>query len=280
MKYVVKKKVKNLFVVVMAQCIAVFLSCDKTSNHHEGEIQLLERIVYPDVLLHAKSLTQCQIQNAVKYTKYEYDNQNRITKISSYNKSKTLVGTETFTYMENDLIKVVYEEACNPNIETREFAKNGNKITVTIEGGYLNYLGTRTYTFELDEDGFPVKLGSAFPDGSYPLIYQYQDGNLIKLINSSQDYSHQNYSYIYEYDNKKSPFYHCQTPKWYMFYVSNRSGSMNNIVKEIGIAAEDNKVYNETRYKYGYDRNGFPTKRITNSNGKEHVVEFRYKRFF
>ena len=260
-----------------------FISCNKADYDDniidDGKVQLLERIVYPDVLLHAKSLTQDQIQNAVKYSKYEYDNQHRITIISSYNKLETLVVTETFTYRENDLVKVVYEQASTPT-ETREFAKNGNKITFTIEGGYLSYLGTRTYTFELNDDGFPVKFGNTFPDGSYPLTYQYQDGNLIKLINSSQDYSHQNYSYIYEYDKKKSPFYHCQTPKWYMLFVSNRFGSLNNIVKEIGIAAENNKVYNETRYKYEYDRNGFPTKRITKSNGKEYIVEFRYKRMF
>ena len=266
--------------LVFAISIA-FISCNKAdyddSIIDDDTVQLLEMMLYPDIIdYYTKSLTQCQIENAVKYTKYEYDNQNRITKISSYNKSETLVGTETFTYRENDLIKVVYEEPCVQTIRTEEYTKEGKRITCTVKGGYLDYLGTRTYTFELNDDEFPTEFGNKNSDGSYPLIYQYQGGNLIRLINSGE----QNYSYTFKYDKKKSPFYHCQTPSWYMFYISYAFGSKNNLIQEIGVATENNKVYNKTDYKYEYDRNGFPTKRISNINGREYVVEFRYKECF
>jgi effector-binding domain-containing protein len=227
-------------------------------------------MIFPDVVL---DYICDQVDPAVKYTKYNYDKQNRITKISSYNKSETLVCTETFTYRDNNLIKVVYEEICTPTNRTEEYTIEGKRITYTVKGGYLDYLGTRTGTIELNNDELPIKIGSSNQDVSYSSIYQYQDGNLLKIISSGE----QNYSYTFEYDNNKSPFYHCQTPKWYIFYDSYWFGSNNNLMQEIVITTDDNNVYSETVYKYEYDSYGFPTKRILNVNGNEYVLEFRYK---
>ena len=210
------KTISNcLIITVLALAL---MSCDKEIyDNNDGKIQLLERIIYPDpdFLLSAKSLTQCQIVNAVKYEKYEYDNQNRITKILRYNRSETVVGTQTFTYNGNDLVKVVHEGGpCGPDVETWEFARNGNKITITINGGYLSYMGTRTFTFELTEDEFPTNFRS-LDDWSWSpgeTHNQYQDGNLIKRIGSGS----QNYSITFEYDENKSPFYNSQTPRGYI----------------------------------------------------------------
>jgi len=267
-----KKTISNCLII--AVLALAFMSCDKEIYNNDGKIQLLERIIYPDpdFRLNAKSLTQCQTENAVKYEKYEYDNQNRIAKILRYNRSGTVVGTQTFTYNGNDLVKVVHEGGpCGPDVETREFARNGNKITITINGGYLNFMGTRTFTFELTEDEFPTNFRSLddWPWSHGETHNQYQDGNLIKRIGSGS----QDYSITFEYDENKSPFYNSQTPRWYMFYINYNGfgGNKNNLIREIGVGVSS------MEYKYEYDKNGFPTKRTTDSDRREYTIEFRYK---
>jgi len=268
-----------LIFAVFAMSIS-FISCNKANYDDnfldDGTVQLLEMMIHPDVVdYYVKSLTQGQIENAVKYTKYEYDNQNRITKISSYNKSEILVGTETFTYRKNDLIKVLSEEADNSTkVKTTEYTRSGKKVTIKRSSNQGPVIDT---TIELDKEEFPTKFESSGEGWNYLLTSQYQGGNLTKQTTIYKEGGReiQNYSYTFNYDKNKSPFFHCQTPKWYMFYVSHVFGSKNNLIQEIGVAA--GQVYNKTDYKYEYDRNGFPTKRITNINGREYVVEFRYK---
>ena len=44
-------------------------------------------------------------------------------------------------------------------------------------------------------------------------IYTYSEGNAIKIENES-NLSEYPYVALYTYDDKKAPFYYCETPKW------------------------------------------------------------------
>jgi len=263
-----KRLVINYLVIAAFAISALFMSCDKTSNDDNvsdsENVQLLEMLTYSGDV-------SSDVANYVKYVKYEYDNQNRFTRILSYDKSEKLISTETFTYSEKDLVKVVYEEADNSNfIRTTEYAKKGGKITITRRSNQSTNVDT--YTIDLNSDEFPSKFESSGGGWSYVLTSQYQGGNLIKQTTIYKETGvSQSYSNTFKYDNNKSPFYHCKTPKWYMFYLFHMLGSKNNYTwqywSEGGI-----------EYKYEYDNAGFPTKRTSkNSDGKEYVEEFKYK---
>ena len=195
------------------------------------------------------------------YYKYEYDAQNRFTKISYYYEGK-LANTETFFYEGNELVKTEikseYEE------RTIEYLKNGNKITINDIGESMTF----TSTIDLNNDGYPVKYeGISYSSLSYQTItYQYKDGNMIKEI---REY----HFYDYIYDDKKSPFFNCATPKWYMFLnfsEYNGFGNKNNVTEIIGEWGQESEL------SYEYDSDGFPTK-ITSTDGKNASSTLIYK---
>jgi len=189
--------------------------------------------------------------------KYEYDTQNRISKIMMENNGK-LIGMETFSYSENDLINVVYE---NPErIEygyTTNFVKSGSRITATIK--YISEINDQIKIIDLNTDDFPIEVKYSNELGSQVAIYQYQEFNLTKITTISKDYREWVSITTYEYDNKKSPFYNCKTPKWYNYFANDgiMSGQNNvtNVVQEQEYA-DDITI----SFEYTYDDEGFPIK--------------------
>jgi len=245
------------------------ISCNKLEHDDniidDDKVQLLEMLTY-------SSDVSSDVANSVKFVKYEYDNQNRFTKILSYDEFEILVATETFNYSENELVKVEYEEKNNSsNIRTTVYDKKGRGITITRKSNQS--LVVDINTIELNDEELPIKFESSGEGWSYVLTSQYVEGNLTKQTTNykERNIELQSYSNTYKYDKKKSPFYHCQTPKWYMFYLFHMLGSKNNYTWEYWNGGE-------TEYKYEYDNAGFPIKRISKiSGGKENVVEFTYK---
>ncbi|MDR2554767.1 MAG: hypothetical protein LBC64_05000 [Fibromonadaceae bacterium] len=152
--------------------------------------------------------------------KFEYDKQNRIVKIDG----------ETITYADNLI-----------TVGTKKFVIKGN--TVTIEGGS---------TFTINKDGYITNVGDE-------KTFKYKNGNLIEkeYPNPADDVPPTYVGRMDKYDDKKSPFTNCKTPKWLLqglhilgpYYVSK-----NNVLREI--------VYGRgtttTVYKYKYDSYGFP----------------------
>ena len=177
---------------------------------------------------------------------YVYDEDDRITAILEYSNG-VLQNTETFTYSGNDLIKVdIHGDDLSFN-----FSRNGNLIT----NNEMNGGNPRVTTIELNSDGYPIKSeGDGYFGGT--TIYQYQDGNLVKV---SQSDSYSSFDAQFKYDDKKSPFYHCKTPKWFMimYYYKNCFGIKNNMT-EVFVKYSDHE--NSTKLEYEYDDNGFPTK--------------------
>jgi hypothetical protein len=173
--------------------------------------------------------------------KFEYDEQSRIVKVYEYDKDGKLYRTQTITYNADNSVT---EETVYPDIRyTTIYVRKGNKITV--EGETL---------LTVNEDGYIVKReGGGDSVSSYD--YQYQDGNLIEdgIVWLESAYTD---TYYYKYDDKKSPFSNSTTPKWLLVY--SLSESKNNIL-ESRFSSEGGSI--DTKYKYEYDRDGFPTKR-------------------
>ena len=255
-----KRAVLNYIVIVVFAASAVFTSCDKNEEVEEnGKIQLLRAITY----------------GVGSYDKYEYDNQNRITKISKYRNYDNLsvdgelVHTETFTYIGSDFVKFVRDYG-NGITPPTEFSKNGDKIYITDKNSEGKI--TATYTMDLDKNGYPTKVESLGVEcSSHTVAYQIQSSNMTKYsgVGTSCSGYPDKWNYEYKYDNKKSPFYYCNTPRWCMFSLYYENGSKNNIIKA---------SYSDGSIKYEYDRAGFPTKRtIKHPHFDESVSEYIYQ---
>ena len=191
------------------------------------------------------------------YEKLEYDDQNRIKKISNNMNMDYL-----FTYSGDDLVRIgVKHNDHYVDFEPQifEFVKTGNKITFTSEG--ING------SIDLDNDGYPTKIEQL------PLVitFQIQKGNVMKTTkkytwNGEEGTEVRNF----KYDNKKSPFYHCKTPQWYFcmdeldfafsIYSSLSSfGSHNNITERTYPVSDGISVYDATiEYIYQFDSEGYP----------------------
>jgi len=200
-----------------------------------GEVKLLE------------SITQ-----SGETTKFEYDDKNRIIKM----------GNTTITYKSDDLVI----------IGDSEYKRNGNEIIASRDGS-VNTLTSFTLEASLTlEDGF---ITSIMPQNALSGFgYTFVDGNLD--WNGSEDGN-----YKYKYDDKKSPF-NCNTPKWiiqsiYALYPHfwPAAASKNNVVEvSYNNSWTDAENYQRS-YKYEYDSDGFPTKRIS---GTETIATFTYRK--
>jgi len=194
------------------------------------------------------------------YTKFEYDSQNRITKISRH--ENFVEKTETLTYGVDGSVKDVKEAFFDGEPITYIITKNGNKITLRSSGG-----GEYTNIITIDKDGYPTLMVAGYEESeawTFPL--EYQNGNLIKRIVYTEDGEEQVINY--KYDDKKTPFTNCSTPKWWWWIMWWNHGddeycNKNNIIFE--------------NYIYEYDSDGFPTKRTEkNKDGSINVYTFIY----
>ena len=186
--------------------------------------------------------------------KFEYDEQNRISKISNYSNG-SLRFTNPLTYSGNDLTEMGFVPENNLNISyyTFEYAKSGNTITVTgtqirTSSGSTGVISTSTLT--LNSDGLPVKEVS----NDSETTFQYDsNGNVTKCLSNSRTEE-------IKYDDKKSPIYNCKTQKWWLqrYFQEYGIGNHNNIT-EYAWTKNDGYGYKNT-HTYVYDSDGFPTK--------------------
>ena len=246
-----KRVVFNFLVIVAMSLSAVLVSC---SN---GKVHLLESITYSDG----------------RFEKYEYDNENRIAKITQYDMEGNLTFLKTFSYDGNELVKEVVTIGINHVFgASSEYFRNGNKIVVKTNDSADDITTT---TIDLDNDGFPTKVESMRNLSSYLGIYEIHDGNLTKhsykstvevaelLLEGISDY---------KYDNKKSPLYNCKTPKWWWIYSC--VSTQNNEIEVIDVSNMGEK---RVENRYEYDKAGYPTKCTTKDSDGEYVKEFKYK---
>jgi len=215
---------------------------------------------------------------------FEYDNQNRIREITILN-SKTKY---TLTYSGENLTKVNYEgvdryshvddhgEVTYEDVEFNKelvYVRNGNTITgPAIEYDY------NTYTISLNNDELPAKI--VFDEGFGPSEYtfKYQSGNVNEI--TSVDTGKDALEKITKYDNKKSPFYHCKTPKWFYWVFFEYCHfweffCQNNPIELTGTFTYDGYKYDSTS-KYVYDSDGYVTARYSEYDDYDDQEDFTF----
>ena len=222
---------KNLFNVAIILVIAVFaISTVFTSckpDDENGKVQLVKTITYYD-------------GKSTFYRNYEYDKKKRITSISGYYEGGEVTDIITLMYSGDDLVRLTYIIGDELDLLVN-FTKKGNKITATFGFGEGIY-----GVAELNSDGEPIVM-EVFEKS---VNFQYFDGNLLKADH------HDDFVITYKYDNKKSPFYNCKTPKWlpicYDYGLPHILAMKNNVIEySAGESWEE--------FIYEYDNNGFPT---------------------
>jgi len=193
--------------------------------------------------------------NNLRYV-YEYDNQNRITKYTPLDGNGQPKFIETFNY-NGDLVEIV-----GSNNQKITFTKNGNIITLVYS--YNEYVRT----IELNAQGLPIKdTWKLDNEDQWSNTFTWQNGNLIKQEGD-------NWSATYTYDVYKSPFYHCKTPKWVLFFLGNNIGFYNENNIETAIW-EGEEAGTET-YIYTYNADGFPAT-MTRSDGYTETYKYKKK---
>ena len=141
-----KRVVLNYLVIAALAVPAAFTSCKKDMEN-VFTVKLLETIT---VCCRKSDGIDEDFRKYDKY-KFEYDEQNRITKMSEYYYDGSLSYTNTFTYEGDDLVQVV--NIFDGYVNTFEYTKSGNTINLKL----TCYDIVSTYTIELNSDGLPVK---------------------------------------------------------------------------------------------------------------------------
>ena len=260
--------------------------CKEAALTSEWEFDADE--VTANMMLYAKWMKVKLVETATGYNgdikKFEYDDQNRFTKCSFYNRGvATPYQIYTFTYSGDDLVQLKLDYVSHHSESTDEYAKNGNQITVTQT--WRSSPNVFIYTLDLNSDGTLDKVTYSEDNWSEETAYQYQDGNVTKA----------SYKYIvdgiitdtnfndYTYDSKNSPWLHCKTPKWLLiwFWGYDGYGSKNNMTASPW--EDSNGNGGKAEFAYLYDDDGYPTQRTWKSYDKngdkvgEWVAEYTYK---
>jgi len=216
--------------------IAIFaivaVSCNPDNDENGNEnVQLV------------KTITLIDDVNGNSDWNFEYDNKNRIT-------SALGLGYLAIVYNGDNLVKLIYDD----NILF--FEKEGNNIIATNEDGVV------CYVINLNSDGYPIRFNL---NGDGYVSYQYLDGNLESIGNNGEIWN------TFKYDNKKSPFYHCKTPKWFQIcfltWPMIGAGFAYGLVIKNNVTEfyDDDGIHSKIECTYEYNDNDFPTKMYWNS---------------
>ena len=237
---------KNIFYFITLLAVTTLFLLAGCSKQDE-EIRLLERIT--------------DANDDDNYLKFEYDKQNRLTSFTIYSGGEVHEAV-TLSYSGNDLVGQV-KVLSNRNIINEQYKKNGDSITV---------VGRDNVVYHLNSDGNIIReRENRFSTAEY--TYD-KNGNLIKK--TDELFGRKDKDPIeYEYDNKKSPFTHCNTPQWWLTSVyqpSYRKSFMKNNVLKI---TKKGKV--EIECTYEYDDAGYPIAQTVYEDGEQHVLYYKYK---
>ena len=198
----------------------------------------------------------------VQTTTFEYDEQNRITKIIGIEAGD---WTTTLEYNEaGELVKLIYGDEEDDNYVT--FTRNSNIITAVIVLGLLNV--EQSETLELNIEGLLVKQTReiTYNNGNWEIdiwTYTYQGKNVIEYKNENEEF-HQGELYYgketftFTYDEMKSPFFHCNTPQWF-FAWNGMLGYIGENNQKTMIMESDSYTESYTvSVDYIYNDTGFP----------------------
>ena len=212
--------------------------------------------------------------NGTLIYEFEYDNKNRISKIIQY----VGIGTNEFTPITSLLI---YNEV-GDLISQKSDLYNDIMLNFTkSEDGRYIYL-SNGMIIELNSQKLPIKR--IYPNLFAPnltLSYEYRYNNLSTLTTHYDN----PYSINYTHDDKNSPFYYCNTPKWYMLcWLFNGSSDFtmqifdlrNNRLTAMSLLEEE--AIDIFYYLYTYDDAGYPLicKRVRNDGVADGIITYTY----
>ena len=205
-------------------------------------------------------------------TKFEYDDQNRISRILHFFEGETNpYQVETLTYDGYDLVmyEIVYtdEDEGISYTTTIVYVRNGNTITITQTSEDSEE--PQISTMILSNNGLPVRHEHSGENWSEVTTYEFQGFNLTNIteIWNGETRSSANF----KYDSNKSPFYYCTTPKWFLIMLwGGEIGFHNNIIE----ASWD---WGKVIYTYVFE-DGLPIKMTGNYEDEEgeEVFTFTY----
>ncbi|MCL2261338.1 MAG: hypothetical protein FWC15_08320 [Fibromonadales bacterium] len=206
-------------------------------SQNKGDIKLLESISNDDNVIMS----------------FEYDDKNRIKKMVDY------YGESQFTYILGNLTSLSAEDA-GGYITADNYGNN----TISVHNG-MSCSNTSNHSIDLNKSGYIIKDSyySYHCDDSFRQsipstvkTYQYKGDNTVKVKYDKRDIYME-----YKYDNKKSPFFYNNTPKWFLqLYFANEDLGLNNNITEI-IHKRGKDTLAVKKYTYKYDSDGFPTER-------------------
>jgi len=242
---------KKFFLPIVAGLVltAIFFSCQKDNGDDGNKVKLLETESY----------------SVGGHSRYEYDTQNRLTKIYKYSNGGERFYTLTLTYSGDDLVQY--------NDFTIDFPYSANKMTYSD--------GSNTNTFDLNSDGSLAKASASYVTNGYNCVssYQYQNGNLTKVI---EEWSNEVYQSVvttreYTYDNMKSPFINCKTPMWCLTWFVNieRSYCNNNSIE---FTQTNSEISSNLVFSYEYDNEGYPTRCSYEVGNEVITVSYSYNK--
>ena len=225
-----------------------------TSTAVHGDIKegLLADYITREKLLNEMRTVDDGYSSSINFERY--DEKSRIVRYQSQGMGGSNINT--VFYNGDDLVKMVnaYQDGYSDDktITETNFIRSGNIITIPQSEG-----NPRIIT--LNDEGYMIKLEWSNTDGdSLVRTFQYQNGNLVKMISQGSSEMEK----VYEYGSGKTPFYQNNTPKWFLVYYfqnygiyETRVGLGNNITTEI---ITDSFGTYETKYQYEFDSDGFP----------------------
>lgn len=261
-------------IIIIAVTITAFSACNKDSKVQSagmkdfnsadalksgaisGEIKLLESITYPG-----------STYNEV--IRFEYDDRNRLIKVINHNDE-----IFTLTYNGSDLagvLRTTNSGGWGIDYGTMSFHIGRNSIRISS-------FHSET-VLSVNYEGYIIKSAMTGLGERSDTTYQYHGGNLIKhstaaVFESETDFSGEAIENIveYKYDDMISPFFHCNTPKWFVHYMYDL-GLNNNIIER-----RDSPGGNIYTYAYEYDTDGYPARQtMTSPNGSTVVTTFTYR---
>jgi len=240
--------------VLLASCI-IFNGCKKDDDKNGAN---------------EKVYLVTEISSEYEDWRFEYDAQNRITKIIE-NDGKN-IRTQTLSYNSaGDLVEIHYGDYVDAAMT---FTKTGNIITYHYSWEGYEFI----LTFEINADKLPLKMAEEYTSNGdwYKRVntFQYQGRNIIKFTYDGEEYwngklEKHSFTGTLSYDNKKSPFYHCKTPGWFFIYFWKGAYVLHNNFKTLnrsdGYTVTCEHTYNDA---------GFPL--IRNNIGNWDDEEYEY----
>jgi len=272
---------KGDFLIIV--CIAFLSSffmlsgCKKDKNNdtpNDGQVYLLSEIDYNDGWM----------------KKFEYNDENRITKIIEYEEGEQY-RVFTLNYDSDGDLTSILRSFPNYAVDYEStFLKSENIITVTQL--WNSNISTK---IELNAQGLPSKImeEETFDNGNWykeSTTFKYQGKNIIEfteewsgLWNGETETGSDKFTITY--DNKKAPFYYCKTSEWFLIFfdiygIQNNmktakcdhfTGTFEYTYNNVGFPLTRTSVFTEEDGNEQTDT-GFETYKYVNSAGEEYTV--------